>query len=351
MDTVSLLRTLTDAFGVAGFEDEVREAVRRLVEPFADEVRTDVLGNLLVTRRGRSDVTIMLDAHMDEIGLLVSHMDEKGFLRFAPLGGWDTRILPAQTVTIRTRDGRKVRGVIGSLPPHVLKPEERDKPIPPDSLVIDVGAASAAQARALGLQVGDPAVLGHPLEVLREGWVVGRSFDDRAGCAVLVKVLEALAERTPDATVVCAFAVSEETGLRGARTAAYQVNPQVALAVEATAAADLPGVAPQRQPTAVGAGAAITVADQSIVVSQRMVQALEDLARRHEVRYQIKLPLFGGTDAGAIHTTRAGVLAGVVSVPVRYIHSPVGLMALEDFEQVVRLVTAFAREARSLFGL
>src|SRR5439155_1318118 len=186
------------------------------------------------TRRGGSEFTVMLDAHLDEIGLIVNYVDERGFLHFATLGGWDTRILPAQAVMVRTRDGRKVRGVIGSQPPHILKSEERDKPIPLESLFIDVGASSADQAAGLGIRVGDPVVLGHSFEVVREGWVLGKAFDDRAGCAVLVKVLEEL--------------------------------------------------------------------------------------------------------------------AGVVSIPVRYIHSPVSLMWLDDFEQVVRLVTAFAREAKGLFA-
>src|SRR2546425_849133 len=350
VDTVRLLQTLSDAFGVTGFEDEVRETLRALVEPYADEIRTDVLGNLLVTRRGGSGFTVMLDAHLDEIGLIVNHIDEKGFLHFATLGGWDTRILPAEAVTVRTREGGKVRGVIGSLPPHILKSEERDKPIPVDSLFIDVGASSAEHAASLGIRVGDPVVLGHPFEVVREGWLLGKAFDDRAGCAVLVKVLEELAGTMPEATLVMNFAVSEETGLRGARTAAFQIDPQIALAVEATVAADLPGVAPPRQPTAVGKGAAITIADASSIVSQRMVRALETLAQRHEIRHQLKVPFFGGgTDAGAIQTSRAGVLAGIVSIPVRYIHSPVSLMWLDDFDQVVRLVTAFAREAKTLF--
>jgi len=349
VDAIALLKTLSDAFGPTGFEDEAREAIHALVTPYADDIRTDVLGNLLVTRHGKTDFTVMLDAHMDEIGLLVNHIDEHGFLHFTPLGGWDLRILPAHTVTVRTRSGGKIRGVIGSLPPHVLKSEEREKPIPLESLCIDVGLHSSKDAEAVGLRVGDPVVVSQPFEVVRDGWVLGKAFDDRAGCAVLVEVLERLAGSPPEATVVCNFAVSEETGLRGARTAAFQIAPQVALAVEGTVAADLPGIPPTRSATTVGAGAAITIADQSAIISAKMVQALEGLAQRHEIRYQLKVPMFGGTDAGAIQTSRAGVLAGVVSVPVRYIHSPVSLMTLSDYEQVVGLVSAFGQEASRLF--
>lgn len=205
MDTLRVLQTLSDAFGVVGFEDEVRETLQALVQPYADEIRTDVLGNLLVTRRGGSGFTVMLDAHLDEIGLIVNHIDDKGFLRFATLGGWDTRILPAQAVTVRTRDGQKVRGAIGSLPPHILKSDERERPIPLESLFIDVGASSADQAAGMGIRVGDPVVVGHPFEIVRDGWVLGKAFDDRAGCAVLVKVLEKLAGSTPEATLVFNF--------------------------------------------------------------------------------------------------------------------------------------------------
>lgn len=349
METINLLQTLSDAFGVTGFEDEVREAIRALVTPYADDIRTDVLGNLLVTRRGKTDFTVMLDAHMDEIGLLINHIDEGGFLHFTTMGGWDVRILPAHAVTVRTRSGGKIRGVIGSQPPHILKSEERDKPIPSESLYIDIGVRSEAEAKATGVRVGDPVVLGHPFEVVREGWVMGKALDDRAGCAALVETLGRLARSSHEATVVCNFAVSEETGLRGARTAAFQIAPQVALAVEGTVAADLPSVSPARRATVVGGGAAITIADQSAIISTTMVQALENLAERHEIRHQVKVPMFGGTDAGAIQTSKAGVLAGVVSVPVRYIHSPVSLMNLSDYAEVVSLVSAFAQEAPKLF--
>jgi len=350
VDSLALLESLSNAFGVSGFEDEVRASVQALVEPFADEMRTDALGNLIVTRRGQSDFTLMLDAHLDEVGLMISHVEEAGFLRFAPIGGWDARILLAQSVSIRTRTGGTVKGVIGSVPPHVLKPEEREKPVPLDAMYIDVGAGSAAAAAAMGIRVGDPAAPGQPFARLSQDTVLGKAFDDRAGCAVMIKTLEALARERLDLTLVCAFVTGEETGLRGARTAAYQIEPDLALALEGTVAADTPGVPPARQPTGMGKGPALTIADLSIIVSPRVVRALERLAEQHGIPYQYKLPIFGGTDAGAIHTTRGGVLAGVVSVPCRYIHSPASLLHLGDFEHTVGLVTAFVREAPTIFG-
>jgi tetrahedral aminopeptidase len=348
MDTAPLLASLSDAFGVSGFEDEVREIIRAHVSPQGAEVRTDTLGNLIVTRRGRGPRILMLDAHMDEIGLMISHVDEDGFLRFATIGGWDSRILLTHAVTIRTRSNSRVRGVIGALPPHVLKPEERDKPVSLDGMFIDVGASSAKEAAALGIRVGDPAVLAYPCELLPDGRILGKALDDRVGCTVLIKVLEDLAGETPPATVVCNFAVAEEVGLRGARTAAYQINPDFALAIEGTVASDVPGTAPPRQVTSLGKGPALTLADATTIVNPRMVQALEDVADEHHIPYQYKTPVYGGTDAGAIHVSRGGVLTGGVSVPCRYIHSPLSLLRLGDVEQAIRLVAAFTREGPQL---
>ena len=350
MDTVKLLESLSNAFGVAGFEDEVRAVIQKLIEPHVDEIHTDVLGNLIATRKGASPFKLMLDAHMDEIGLIINYIDESGFLRFVAIGGWDARILPAHAVTIFTRDGKKVNGVIGASPPHILKPEDREKVLKIEDLFIDVGASSAEEAEALGIRIGDPATIFYPFGLLNEKCVIGKALDDRAGCAVIIKVLEELKNEKLPLTLVCSFAVSEEIGLRGARTAAYQIKPDLALALEGTVGADTPGVQPQRQPTQLSKGPAITIADNTIIVNRRLVKALEELAQRNNIPYQIKLPIFGGTDAGAIHTTRGGILAGVISVPCRYIHSPLQVMRLDDFENAVKLTKEFVRNCRGLLA-
>ncbi len=348
--SVQVLEQLSMAFGVSGFEDDVRDVISRLVKPLVDEMRVDPLGNLIVTRKGSSDFTLMLDAHMDEVGLMISHIEEKGFLRFATLGGWDIRILPAQVVKVRTREGRLITGVIGSIPPHVLKPEDREKPFRLEDLFIDVGASSLEEVQKIGIRIGDPAVPYYPFERLSDQVVGGKAFDDRAGCAVAIRAFQELQRENLNLTLVCNFAIGEETGLRGARAAAYSINPKVALALEGTIGADVPGVAAARQPTALGKGPAITIADNSLVVSRRVVEALEKLAERLKIAYQYKLPVYGGTDAGAIHTARGGILSGVLSVPCRYIHSPWSLLRLDDFENTVRLTTEFIRECRELLS-
>jgi endoglucanase len=240
--------------------------------------------------------------------------------------------------------------VIGALPPHLLSADERTKPIPIDALFIDVGADSAVEVADRGIRIGDPATLAYPFEALPDGSVVGKALDDRVGCVVLLKTLEALAGRTPELTVACNFAVSEEIGLRGARTAAYQLDPVIALALEGTVAADVPGVSGARQVTRLGRGPAISVADNSIIVRPQFVRALEAIAEARGIPYQLKTPLFGGTDAGAIHLSRGGVLAGGVSVPCRYIHTPLSLLRLSDVDNAIRLVTAFVEEAHTLVG-
>lgn len=346
--TIELLQRLSEAFGPSGFEDEVREIVTAVVTPLVDDVRVDRLGNVIATKRGRRAQVLLLDAHMDEVGFLVAYIESEGFLRLSPLGGWDARVLPAHAVTVAGRDGRKVRGVIGSLPPHVTSESERSKAFKLEELFVDVGAGSRAEAEDLGIEVGSPCVAGYPFERLSDDLVMGKAFDDRAGCTVAVGVLDSLRETETDLTVVCAFTTSEELGLRGARTVANQVAPDIAIALEGTTAVDIPGVIGARRLASMGSGPAVTVADRSIVASRQIVTLLEEVAAKSGIPYQRKLPGGGGTDAGAIQTAGAGALVGVVSVPCRYIHAPFSLLRPSDLEAAVRLVTAFVGEAVSL---
>lgn len=351
MESIELLRTLSDAFGPSGFEDEVREIIQGLVEPLVDEVRTDVLGNLIATRRGTGPLTLMIDAHMDEIGFIVSHVEESGFLRFTQTSGWDQRIVPANALTIRTADGGTVKGMIGVQPPHITPPAEREKPFKPDDLFVDIGASSADEVASMGVHVGSPAVIAYPFEHLRDDVIMGKALDDRAGCAIIVKSLEALQGEDLDITVVAAFTVQEEVGLRGAGTAAYQIEPDIALALETTIAADTPGITSAKQISRQGKGPVISVMDNSMIVPRRFVHALTSTADEDSIPWQYKTPAAGGTDAGAIHRSRGGVLSGVISLPCRYIHSPYSVLRLSDFEQAVRLVTAFTRRCPGVVGL
>jgi tetrahedral aminopeptidase len=349
MESFALLERMCNIHGVSGFEEPVRQVLTALVEPFVDELRVDTLGNLLATRRGASDFTLLLDAHMDEIGFLVQHIDEQGFLRFTPMGSWDPRLLPSHLLTVLASNGRCIEGVVGTEPPHILKAADRDKVIAMEDLFLDVGGTTRQEVEEMGIGIGDPIVLHYPFRRLGSDTVAGKALDDRAGCAAIVQTLEALRGETLAATVVAAFVVNEERGLIGARTAAFQVEPDMAMVVEGTVAADVPGVAPSRQPSAQGRGPAITIADSNFIAPRQMVQALQRTADRQGIPWQIKTPSYGGTDAGVIHRSRGGVLTGVVSVPCRYIHSPFSTCRLSDFDHTWQLLAAFCREAQAAF--
>jgi tetrahedral aminopeptidase len=348
---IELLRELCNAHGVSGYEDEVRGIVEQHVRPLVDDIRVDPLGNLIATRKAAAAdaPTLMLDAHMDEIGMVVSHVEPSGYLRFALVGGWDERVLPAHAVIIRTREGNKVRGVIGVQPPHIQREEDRKKPYAADALFIDIGARSREEVAAMQVRIGDSAVPFYPLAELAHGAIVAKALDDRAGCAVLIRVLEELhgAGDLP-VNVAAVFSTFEEVGARGAHVAAYSVDPQVALILEGTTACDFPGVPEARNPADQGSGPAITIMDRTTHCAPAVVRMLGDVATKNGIPHQYKRPIFGGTDAARVHMARGGVLAGVVSVPCRYIHSPHATLRVEDLENTVRLVTAFARECRSL---
>lgn len=343
MDTVELLKTLSDAFGPSGFEEDVCEILQRIVRPFVDEIRVDALGNLIATRHGTGDKTLMLDAHMDEIGFMISYVEHGGYLRFIQTSGWDARIVPAHAITIRTDFGTKVKGYIGVAPPHILRPEDRDKPYKLEDLFIDIGATSLEDVTALGIRIGSPAVIAYPFEQLNDQVIMARALDDRAGCAVIVKTLEALVGKDVEVTVIASFSVQEEVGLRGAGTAAHQIDPDIALVLEATVAADVPGIPAARQPTKLGEGPAIIVMDNTMITNSNSVRTLTELADKNQIPWQYRIPYGGGTNAGVIHRTGCGIQTNVVSLPVRYLHSPYALMRLDDFENAVRLVTAFSR--------
>ncbi|MBI1730712.1 M42 family metallopeptidase [Candidatus Acetothermia bacterium] len=346
--TIELLESLSNTFGPSGFEDEVRGLLKKLVEPLVDEVQVDALGNLIGVRQGKTKTRLMLDAHMDEIGFMISYIEEKGFLRFTTLGGWDARIIPSHAMLVRTEAGKKIKGIVGTPPPHILSEEDRQKPYKLEHLFVDIGATSAKEVEKLGIRTGSPAVISYPFEKLNEMFVCGKALDDRAGCAVILKVLEAFKSKMPDVTIYANFAICEEVGLRGARTAAYQIEPDLALALEGTVGADVPEVPSARQPSGLGKGPTISVADSSLIVNPKLVQKMSEIAKAEKIPYQYKIPPFGGTDAGAIHQSRGGALAGVLSVPCRYIHSPFSILRLDDFDETVKLATAFVKRGNEI---
>ncbi len=348
MNALDLLEQLSNAFGPSSVEDDVRDLIVDVVKPLVDELRVDRMGNVIGTRRGRRDDVLLLDAHMDEVGFLVSYIEESGFLRLFPLGGWDARVLPGHALNVRTKDGTIVRGIVGTLPPHITAEAERSKAFALDDLFVDIGASTKDEVLALGIDTGTPVVPGYPFERINDNLVMGKAFDDRAGCTIATCALDALQGFDLDMTLAVSFTTSEELGLRGARTVANQVAPHVALALEGTTAVDVPGVHGARKLASMGKGPTVTIADRSAIASRQVVALLEDVAAKDNIPYQRKLPGGGGTDAAAIQPVGEGVLVGVISVPCRYIHSPLSMLFLPDLENAIRLTTGFVRSAASL---
>lgn len=320
--------------GVSGNEDAVRRYIADQIRAHVDEMWVDPLGNL-IARKGSHlpGPHLMLAAHMDEVGLMITHIEDDGLLRFSTVGGIDPRVLPSTFLRIG-KD--QVPGVIGAKPIHLKKADERNKPVPFDDIFIDIGARDRAEAERL-VKVGDYAVFWTDYEELGERRAKGKAFDDRVGCHVLIELLKG----PVSSPLTAAFTVQEEIGLRGAKVAAQAVQPDYAVVLEGTTCADIPLSVPHGESTRLGRGPAITMADRTTVVHPKMVQALIEAAERANVPYQIKRTTFGGTDAGSIHRAGAGIPTGVVSVPCRYIHSPAAMLSLDDVANTIRLMQAF----------
>ena len=333
-----LLEELSNAFGPSGCESEVRKVLIPVLRDRVDDLMIDALGNLIAFKRGTAPeprLKVMLDAHTDEVGLMITRLDKNGLLGFRAVGGIDERLLLAKGVLIGEK---RLPGVIIAPPVHLSKPEERKKVIPIEQMAIDVGASSRDEAQGL-VQVGDYATFDTRFEVLtRDGLrtVKGKAFDDRIGCAVAAAVVEGEYE----ADLYLSFSAQEEVGLRGARVAAFRIQPDLAFALEGTICDDMPKDKDVSPTTELGKGPAITVMDRSFIADKRLVQLLVDQAQALDIPVQFKQPGMGGTDAGAIHLSRTGVPSVALSVPCRYIHSPVSVASLEDFDHTVALLRA-----------
>lgn len=331
---VNLLQKLSLAPGPPGMEDAVREIIAAELEGHVDRVEVDALGNLIAVKEGNRPVRVMLDAHMDEVALMVRSLRKDGFINFIPLGGVDPAVLLAQRVVVHGRRG-PVPGVIGAKPRHVMTEEELKKRPEIKSLYIDVGATSDEELLSMGILPGSFVTFDVSFQTSGD-LVIGKAFDDRIGCLVLLEVLKSLPEDAP--TVYAAFTVQEEQGLRGATVAAYRIDPEVAFALEGTIAADTPGVPEGEHATKLGSGPALRVMDASMLTQRRVLEFMMNVAERVGVPYQLQLSPRSGTDAGRIHLTRKGVPTGVVSVPVRYIHTPSSVAKLSDIEATITYV-------------
>ena len=335
MSLEDTLEKLSNACGVAGREEEVRHLLSEMLKPYVDEVKEDKLGNVIGVKKGGENAPkVMLAAHIDEIGLLVKTILKEGFLQFTKIGGIDDRILMAQKVIVYTEKG-PLHGIIGSKPPHIQKEEERKKVVTYDELFIDIGAESFEEAKQMGVKIGDPVGFNIKFAKIGRDLALGKAFDDRVGCAVMIEVMKQL-EKT-ECTVYAVGTVQEEVGLRGAATAAFGLYPDVGIAIDVTVAGDVPGVKEFEAPVKLRKGPSLTVADYGLITHPKVLRLLIDAAEKNGIPYQLETGLQGTTDAARISLTREGVPSGVICIPTRYIHSPASLLSLKDAENAVKL--------------
>jgi endoglucanase len=342
------LKKLTVIPGPSGREEGVREVVASLIEPFVDKLWIDTWGNLVGLKKGSSgEGKLMIAAHMDEIGLFVSHIEDDGFLRVVPIGGIPERTLLYQRVVLRTRDGRLVRGVIGLKPPHIAKPEELQKVPEMRELFVDIGASSREEVEKAGVRVGDVLVFDRDVVELMNDRVTGKAFDDRVGVVSLIKAAQLLEDPKVDTYFVAT--VQEEVGLKGARTSAFAISPDAAVAIDVTIASDIPGVGKAEWFTRLGKGPAIKIVDgrsaSGLIAHPRIVEFLVSIAEKYKIPYQLEVAAGGTTDASIIALNKEGVPAGTISIPSRYIHSPVEVVDLNDVYNTALLAKYFAEEA------
>ncbi len=335
----AFLKELVETPSPSGFEQPAQRVMRREVDGVADELRTDVMGNLIcrIDGQGQDRPKVMLAGHCDEIGFMVKYIDDNGFLFFSPIGGVDPHLVPGQRVQVHTSRG-PILGVVGKKPIHMIEPKDRDTVTKFKNQFIDLGCADKAAAGEL-VAIGDPVTMAVGLERLQGDMVTSRAFDDKMGAFIVARVLQEVRRKGPAPVDLYGVStVQEEVGLRGGTTSAYGVNPDVGLAVEVGFATDHPEMDHKDiGEIKVGGGPAIARGPN---INPMLFELLVRTAQEEQIPYQVLgVPRATGTDANAIQLSRGGVAAGLVSVPLRYMHTPVEVLSLTDLENTVRLLT------------
>lgn len=339
---ISLLKQLTEAHSVPGFEDEVRSIFAEELKD-CGELSTDKMGGVYC-QRGEGP-KVLLAGHMDEVGFRVQNVTYDGFIKFLPVGGWWPHTLLSQRVEVKTRSGAKVLGVISSKPPHFLPESERSKVMSIGALFIDVGATSLQEVENdFGIHIGDPiAPVVEFTAMQKKDYYMAKAFDNRVGMACAVQTAQELAGETLPNTLIACGTVQEEVGLRGAEVASHKVQPDVALVLEGPPADDAPGFPKSESQGKLGGGVQIRMQDPTAIMNPRLVQFVIDTAEREGIRYQVTMRSSGGTDAGTFHKANDGIPSIVLGTPARYIHSHNGVIDLNDYLEMVKLSKALIR--------
>jgi len=331
-------KDLVSAPSPSGFEAPAQKVARSFMAPYADEIRSDVNGNLIAVKNGSGKLKVMVVGHADEIGFIINHIDEQGYVYVKTLGGFDVNLLPGLRVDIY-HDGNLVRGIIGRKPIHMMRGEEGSPKLKLEDLWIDIGASSREDALKR-VAIGDIATYNSHFEMLSEDLVVTKATDNKVGVYVAARVMQELAKKKLKANYYAVCSVGEETTMKGAGTSAFQIEPDIAIAVDVTFTSDIPG-ADKRVfgDVALGKGPTLSIgAALHPVIKDRLIQAAEKL----KLPYQIEIaPGRTGTDADAIHALRAGAATAVIGIPNRYMHSPNEVISLSDLDNAVKMTAAF----------
>lgn len=344
--TLQMLKELTDVNGIPGNERAPREVMKKHIEPFADELEYDNLGSLIAKKVGdENGPKIMVAGHLDEVGFMITRIDDKGFLSFQTVGGWWGQVMLAQRVTITTRNGEEIVGVIGSKPPHILSAEVRNKPVDVKTMFIDIGATSKEEAMEWGVRPGDMVTPYFEFNVMRnEKHLLAKAWDNRIGCAIAIDVLRALKDEQHPNIVYGVGNVQEEVGLRGAKTSTFKIKPDIGFAVDVGVAGDTPGITAKESTSKMGGGPQIVIFDASMVAHNGLRNFVVDVAEDNNIPYQFEAISGGGTDAGSIHITANGVPALAIGVATRYIHSHAGILHRDDYDNTVKLIVAVIKK-------
>lgn len=341
----ALLKTLTEAHGISGCEDAVRDIFRRELEG-CGTFATDKLGSLACERPGPAGgPRVLIAGHFDEVGFAVQNITARGFIKLTPLGGWWTHTLPAQRVRILTRSGREITGVIGSTPPHFLGDGQKDKLLTMDQLSVDIGATSREEAESWGVALGDAvAPFSEFTPMAHPDRFISKAFDNRCGTGAAIQTMQLLRGETLPCTLIAAGSVQEEVGCRGAHTLAALTKPDVALVMEGTPADDTHGADAGESQAKLGSGVQIRVLDPTAIMNRRLVHFVADTAKAGGIPHQIAVRKSGGTDARSFQVYADGVPAIVLGVPARYIHSHNSIIDINDYLSAVKLAVAVVRK-------
>jgi len=342
--TENLLKELTEAHGIPGYEADVRKVIKSYFKPIG-EIKEDNMGSLICKKAGKEAAPkIMLAGHMDEVGFMVKHISSDGYIRFTTLGGWWDQVLLSQRVTIKTNKGG-VLGVIGAKPPHLLSQEERNKVVTRKNMYIDIGATSEKDVEKAGVRVGDPIVPVSEFTILANPKTyMSKAFDDRVGCAVVISALTSLGKNSHPNTLYGVATVQEEVGVRGATTSVDMVDPDIAIILESDIAGDVPGIKPDESSTKFSGGPSLLLYDARMIPNLKLRDLVIDTAKKNKIPLQFTTMEGGATDGSIIHLHKSGVPTVVLGVPSRHIHSHNSIIHREDFDNTVKLLKAVVQK-------